>query len=573
MKKIFTHICCPLFKMSHFEVIIRLKNWLRKHYLASSTLLLTAYFTIVSIYGKIFSENPPECWLKPSDHITFLENQKNDNLTQDISCENSTYYNHLFIIDRTFSTTNTKNLALSNFLKSSLRNKGIEANSDSSIKSLLFLNMCGELLKSKINRSLQVLFYDTDSVFTNAIDERNRNGKNHFHFPGEWIDLTKDNNNSVAALEEVTKLPFEVWKPEQKTWIYQIFKKIHDVIKQDTSTTKFIATIFSDFVNDECNSPIEHIEELVKLNNFEQINYIHLLSNMPSEQQASIDLIDYIKTKMSGVKFFRTPIEGNQKWTRDKYEILEKELIQCFSIKPDSIRIKHFYPYRKHERGYETTEAQIKLNHTNVQDTLSWHWRIVSPYIQETTRTPVFYQNNKKENRSCAYVDDRVFHEVKHKDTLSLYFPISHHIHFNQYELEVTCGEITKTFPVKFQEKIPVSIAKLAIWIIHLFLILLFLCICMSAISPVDALKYYHSNPINKENHKVLFYKYLINLMAFILISLFLVFGYASWSICNGSISEKFICIVAILILLWFLCFQILNIKAIKNLRKHKIIL
>ncbi|HPE74622.1 MAG TPA: hypothetical protein PLC80_00955 [Draconibacterium sp.] len=558
----------PLFSLSTSTVVKKFQKWIFGQWVVLLTFLIAVYLVIVGIYGRVFSETPPNYWLNPVNHIEFIEEQKNNNPLQYISLDHPEYYNHLLIIDRTLSTLNSEDTMLQNFLINRYNRKLNDSNSNV-LKALILLNICNDLFKSKINRNLRILFYDGDSIFTDATYEINKT--NEFKIENNWFTLN-DENSKALFFNQLTKIQLEINKKDRKTIFENVLKKIPEVLSDTTGLNKnneFVVTIISDFIDESVSMSSKKIEKYLQSNNkLTQINFIHLVPRDLSKSEGSIELLNLIKSKISGIQFNKTPIDINQKWTNDKLDILDKELIQCFLMQPDPLKIDHYYPTEQSERGFKTTKAILKIEDKYNTNKNPWFWRIMSPYSQQTTITPVFYEKNKSKNRLCVYVDDKEFHEIGYNDTLYLYFPINNYIYNNQYELEILQGDITKVFSIQFREKIPKYIASLAGWIIHLFMILVFLCMCLLAFRPVNIIKFCYKNSPSEVKCYKLRQSFYIDFSIFIVALIFVIL-YTKWIFGNYNFLIKGICIIIFALQGWLFSFQIANWKAIINLKKN----
>jgi hypothetical protein len=562
--KHFLNLFFPLFWVSNRLNVQKLRRWFVANCINILGVLLTVYFLFIGVYGRVFTDNFPEKWWNVREHIKFFENQTKDSIYNISVDEDKSEYSHLFIIDRTQSTSekNTDNRELEKYLKESFKNNkiiiaGIE---DTTLKNLVIIQLYNFLYKSRSAKYLRVIYYD------------NRNTFNEFSYSPQqektiiipnvlekekWMNLN-ENDQSNFIINKLAEQKATVQESRQKTFIKDIFQKI-DTIKSE-ERENLIITLITDFVDDGeeygeeiTNAVIEQCMQSGKSKPV-QINIINLLQDAQKEKDSE-RLVQKLYDKLHGTGQHILQTKTYDDWNRDKYHSFENNLIQFFSSfqnfnKNNSV-IKLSFPEQDTAQIYKVARVGVRMEVACAEKDTCWEWRIGTPYNQEITPTAIFYRTRNDEY-SNVRVDDNIWHKMNTADTLFLEFPLSRVINTNQYELQITCGEKSRNFQICFEERLPKSIATISIYLVHAFMIFLFILIILLASFSIAVMRrFYLAQQMNILLKRSLFWRYIYSLVVYGIIGSYIGFVYL-------PVLSKYIFIIFEIILIYCFVFMIL---------------
>lgn len=401
-------------------------------------------------------------------------------------------YNHMLVIDRTYSGKNPplelKTSSFRDTLEQELINKNYpkqKLEKARSIKSLIAIDFLLEYLESKSNtREFLLAFYDGDG----ADDFTFRRHKNLDLGDIKWVSIKEDNpdfiNNCLDEVLDVVKID------SQKTDFRKIFNNISKNAKED-----MIVTIISDF-DHEMNS-MNSLEIDTFLGKVKKLNILYLPPNNQKKKKKSQKLIEQIKLKFKNNDFLHWGEINFDEYSSEEFdsELWEKYLFlkgEFFSLTDFSKDQIIFYYPKVNNKGDLISKSSL-----NVKGKSGLEWMIVDNF-QNKKRFAGTVKLNGKQKSSFGYNSFYNLNNQSSKIEIDIYNEFkSNQLDFYLYDPN---NKLSQSHNIIVRKIIPELVAIIGIYSLLFLKYLIILLVFSHILRSINFIKY------SKYNNKISIY-------------------------------------------------------------------
>jgi len=335
--------------------------------------------------------------------------------------QDTTKYQHILVIDRTFSTIKedtSKLTPLNNYLDNKLPFISILSNSDERklLKGKLLTFILDRIYKdSTVKNDVDILYYDGNDSFKHKI-----------------IDKASCVNDA-DFMNKVFPIELYVNTSGQKTDINDIIMKIWSIV--NSNSNEFVISIFSDFLHETNTLTAYDIIKLTEKNNIEQINLIYCVLKNKSNVQESNSLITLFHACLGGI-INVIPITTTKYKSKDQREFeriqtdFENDMEEVTNIIFNNLTPIYFsYPTKNNKNVYvSNVELEYDKDFLELEDC---YWKFVThPYSNSETENHNFLlsyhydmlsiRDHKTRFEQPFFVDDHYIRNTLNKSFLRL---------------------------------------------------------------------------------------------------------------------------------------------------------
>ncbi len=530
-------------------------NWILRNAFNILIFPITVLSIILGIYGEVIDQRLNNADSKKIDYykaftyINFFKHEINtDTLVNNVELLFNTKikYNHLFILDRTYSTynpeLNTKTFQFQKDLKVLLtddfKDSFLNQSDKFTTKRLIILSIYQALIRQSNTSNFCVAFYDGDNTGLKFLDFEDQNET------PVWFNCS--NNDTKKLL--INKLNnYQIYKKlnSQSTDFDEIFKTIKDV-----DTTNMIVTIVSDFDHELKSIEETTIENLQKgKNKIVQFNIVYLPPENSLSKQRSLHLIKLLSSKFNNdiLKHIIIDLNDfyNENYNQEIFNSFNIKRNQCFNKIESSENIYFYYPKKDFE-GSNIVKSKILVKNSESLNQL--YWKISTNNNERYPFNGTFIYPNI--DQTSNFNLNGIWHNFpQSNDTLEVNFRLNS-IENDQPDFNIYNGNsgVTQTHKTIFIKLLPSSVATVGLYSLYLIFILYFLIIISHLIRTYDFFRHSLKPSI----------KHIIFEFGSAFISLTLLVGIISNSIPNWLFVVCFLIIVShiFLMVLYLLFFR-----------------
>lgn len=482
-----------LFKEKMIHNPQKYNNWILRNAFNLLIFPITILSIILGIYGEVidqrlnYTDSRKINYHKASTYFGFFENEINN----DISVNNiellekpATKYNHLFILDRTYSTYNPEldsktslfQKDLKTLLNDDFKDSFLNQSDKFTTKRLIVLSIYQALIRQSNTSNFCVAFYDGDNTGFKFLDFEDQNDT------PVWFNCS--NNDTKKLL--INKLNnYQIYKQlnSQNTDFDEIFKTIKDV-----DTTNMIVTIVSDFDHELKFIEETIIENLQKgKNKIIQFNIVYLPPEKLLSIQHSLNVINLLSSKFNNdiLKHIKIDLNDfyNENYNQEIFNSFNIKRFQCFNKIESRENIYFYYPKKDFE-GSNIVKSKILIK--NVESSNKLYWKISTNNDKNYPFNGTFLYPNI--DQVSNFNLNGIWHNFPPlNDTLEVNFRLNS-IENDQPDFNIynSILGVTQTHKAIFIKLMPSSVATVGLYSLYVIFILYFLIIISHLVRTYD---------------------------------------------------------------------------------------